>query len=156
MKAMTVWKYRNATNCLHQLLKYISEECSTIFMWWVTKKSSLDQSVFRIGWKQLTGFMSILNHLVTIKTKATFHQNCSFQFNEAYGRAIYIHSTLIFQAIENRLMCCYQNLKVPGSNPIKGSARLTDPTSLRGFLWHSSQICKNAVIKIRWVWLLSE
>ena len=145
-----------------QQIAFISSWCTFLrnvpryFVKWVTKKSSLDQSVFRIWWKQLTGFMSILNHLVTIKTKAIFHQNCSFQFNEAYGRAICIHSTLIFQAIENRLMCCYQNKTVSGSNPIKGSARLIDPTSLRGFLWHSSQICKNAVITIRWLWLLSE
>ena len=46
---------------------------------------------------------------------------------------------------------CDQNWKVPGSNPARRSARLRDPTSLRGSRWASGRICKNAVINIGWV-----
>ena len=45
---------------------------------------------------------------------------------------------------------CNQNRKVSGSNPIRPSAGLRDPTSLRCSRQPSGQISKNAVISIGW------
>ena len=47
-----------------------------------------------------------------------------------------------------RFRQCNQNQKVPGSNPIRCSAKLRDPTSLWGSQWPSGRKCKNSVINI--------
>ena len=82
-----------------------------------------------------------------IRACFTFKSNLNMKNLKGNAQFIFLCNLYFWGEWPSGLRRFYQNRKVPGSKPTRRSARLRDPTSLRGSQGPSGQTCKNRVIK---------